>query len=57
MTIPVFFHGLSLVDSITFLLILSSMILLIFPISDFDGFINLNNGFSGNSSLWSLTVI
>ena len=51
MTTSVFFQWLRLDDSRTTSLILSSMILLIFQISDFNGFINLNDGFSGNSSL------
>ena len=47
----VFLHWLCLVDSITTLLPSSSMFLLIFPISDFDEFIKLNDDFSGNSLL------
>lgn len=38
------------------MLILSNMVLLIFPVSDFDGFINLY-GILFESPLWSLIVI
>ena len=47
----VLFHRLTLVAAVTFLLILSRIFLLMIPISDFEGLINLEDGLSMKSGL------
>ena len=57
MTDAEFFHWFILVSDISFRFILSNICLLILPISDFEGFINLHDILLGKSFLWSLMVI
>ena len=52
-----FFHWFILVKETILVIILSNMVLLIFPMSGFDEFINLHDILFGKSSLWSLMVI
>ena len=52
-----FFHWFTLTKEFILVLILSIMALLIFKMSDFDGFINLNYILFGKFSLWYLMVM
>ena len=52
-----FFHWLNLAALVILLLILSRMSLLILPISDLVGLINLHVGLLGKFGLWSFSVM
>ena len=56
-TSPVFFHWFSFVDLMIFALILSNVCLLIFLISDLQGFSSLQVGLSLKFGLWSFSVM